>query len=429
MGLLADEGRIPPVWERLPAIFRYPFHGTCLVTLGVYAILYFLGMVFPLLLGLILTIAAYAGLYKFSADVLEATAHGWMEPPEIQSTGSSMMLVKQFAIAVVMYGLVFLTGFLTGSAFLAITVAVICLLAWPASIMLVVMTNSLINALNPLSWFDVISRMGKAYFIAAALLGLLALSQGMAEQFLVGLTGFGMLAGVGTFLIAGYFMIASFHLMGYLIFEKHEELGIEVKGEGPSSGDETEAASPLLGEVASLLREGETDTAIARLRQSLKQGGLLEEHDHYRKLLQLQGRNRELLEHARDYLPILLYGHEQAKKAMQLVQECLRMDPRFKPGQAKEIRDLARVLDRFEDYESVIRLTNGFARAHPRHPDVAENYYLAARAFWFGRGQKEQALGILKQLLRRYPDHPLKAEMARLATRLESGPDASASPA
>ncbi|MDQ2070813.1 hypothetical protein [Natronospira bacteriovora] len=431
MALLDDENRIPRVWERLPRIFAYPFHSACLTSLGLFALLYGVGIFLPLI-GFLLVLVAYVGLYKFAADCLEATARGWMEPPEIQSANTSWMLAKQFLLLFGLILLVVAVAIATGSMLLTALVGLAVGFAWPAAIMIVVMTNSLLYALNPLAWFNVIRRIGWAYFIAVLLLMMLSLSQTMAEGLMAWLAGYGWLGAVGLFLVGGYFLIASFHLMGYLVYENHEALGVEVDGEGVDKRREGKQvsvpATPALQEAEERIRQGDTDGAIAHLRTTLNQGGLPEEHERYRKLLSLQGRKEELLEHGREYISILLYGHEDEKKAMLVMKECLQLDPNFRPKEARTVLDLAQVMDRFADHESVIKLTNGFAQQHPKHPDVAENYYLAARALWFGRGKDEQALKILGQLIRRFPEHEKRGEMERLASQISEGPLTSPKP-
>lgn len=412
--LATDPDRIPPVWERLPQIFAYPFKSASLAALGFYAALFGIGIVVPVF-GWLFWLLAWIGLYKFAYDVLEATALGRDSPPEIQSGNTSWVLVKTFALSVILTVAIGLIAVMTGSMFLTGAAALFVALALPAAIIILAMTNSLLNALNPLTWIGIMRTVGLAYFIASLLLGLLALSQGMAEFVLASVVGYGLLGQVGLFLIGGYFMVASFHLMGYLVYQHHEALGVEPVAT-PGELQKEESASPLLSEAEALVKDGQIDEAIAFLDRQLRQGGLPEEHDRYRKLLELQGRKEDLLAHGRQYLTILLYGLEQPKKALRVAEECLKLDPKFEPAQPKQVLDLARVADQFELYDLVIRLTNGFAKRHPKHPDVAENYYLAAKALFHGRGEAAKAENILGQLQKHYPDHRLQEEIGRLRT-------------
>lgn len=419
MSLLADEERIPPVWERLPRIFAYPLQANSLVSLGFYTVLLILGMFIPVI-GLIFTVLAYIGLYKFASDCLEMTAQGWMEPPSVQSSNTSWMLAKHMLLAVVLTLAILGVAILTGSGLLTVLTGVAVLLGGPAAVMIVVMTNSLLSALNPVAWLNLVGRIGGGYFIAVGLLFLLGLSQGIAEGLFAGMFGPGVIGTAGVFFISGYFLVASFHLMGYLLYANHEALGLEVTGAGHA--DEPEAQQPEeLVAAERMIREGDTEGAIEHLGRSLRQGGVPEVHDRYRKLLALRDRQQELLDHAREYIPVLLYGHEQSKKAMQITEECLAMDAGFRPKEPKTVLDLARVMERFERWESVLRLTSGFARQHPKHPDVVENYFLGARALVHGRGEPEKAARVVRQLLERYPEHELRERMEQFIRRLEAG--------
>lgn len=55
-------------------------------------------------------------------------------------------------------------------------------------------------------------------------------------------------------------------------------------------------------------------------------------------------------------------------------------------------------------YDNVLHLTKNFARNHPHHHDVVDNYFLAARALE-KLGNLATAEQLLAQLLQRYPDH------------------------
>lgn len=412
--LATDPDRIPPIWERLPQVFAYPLKGPCLAALLLYGILYTVGIIVPVV-GLLFLLGAFVGLYKFAYDVLEGTARGREEPPEVQSGATSWVLFKTFALFFVLIFAITMIAGVTESLLLTGLSALFAVLALPAAIIILAMTNSLINALNPVTWVGIMRVVGLPYFIASLLLFMLAASQGTAEYLLTSVVGMGLLGAVGGFVIGGYFLIASFHLMGYLVHQHHEALGVEQEVE-TASGLEVEGRSPLLTEVESLVKSGEVDEAVALLGRNLQQGGLPEEHDRYRKLLDLQGRKDDLLSHGRKYIPVLLYGVEQPKKALGVAEECLKIDPSFQTSEPKQVLDMARVADEYDRHDLVLRLTNGFANRHPKHPDVVENYYLAAKAFFLGRGEESKAHNILAQLQKRYPDHALREDIDRLAS-------------
>lgn len=415
-----DSSRVPPVWERLPQIFGYPFKPACLTTLGLAALLYAIGMLVPLL-GLILVIVAWVVLYKFAYDALEATARGWMTPPEIQRKSNSWVLVKTFGLFVLLGVAVTGIAIVTGSMVLMAATALFIVAALPAAIITLAMSNSLMAALNPATWIRVMRSVGLPYFIASLLLLMLSISQGMAESMVAGVFGPNLLGQVGVFLIGGYFLVASFHLMGYLVYQHHDSLGVEQE---VSAADRARAANPdltaLLQEVEGLVADGNVDDAIDRLQREFRQSGLQpQEHERYRKLLRLQGRTEDLLAHSRAYISTLLYGLEQPKKAMRIAEEALRLDTNFQPEDPKQVRDLARLADQYEHHDLVLRLTSPFGKENPKHPHLPENYYLGAKALFEGRGDEQKALKILRQLQKHFPEHELRDHVDELAERAE----------
>lgn len=422
MSLTQGRPRVAPVWSRLPAVFRYPFHFDCLVAILGYGLLFLVGIVVPLV-GWIMALVAYLGIYKFAADVLESTARGWLKPPEHWGDGNRWMLFKHFVLIIALVLVLVLVAMLTGSTAVTVIVGLCFMLAMPAAVILVVMTNSLAHALNPIAWLHIMRRTGKAYFIAVGLLAMLALSQGFAERLLAEMLGPGAASLAGGFVIGGYFLVASYHLMGYLVYEKHEALGLEVDVEPTEVDAQTNAyLSPLLREVEPLVEQGDVDKAIVRLRDGLSSGGLIEEHERYRQLLALREDRDGLLEHARDYIPALLHAFDQPKKAISVAEESLALDPAFRPREPGMVLELATLLDRFERFDAVLKLTSGFAQANPQHADIPANYYLAARGLWFGRGQDRKALDLARNLVATYPNHPRRPEAEQLAEAIERGP-------
>ena len=84
------------------------------------------------------------------------------------------------------------------------------------------------------------------------------------------------------------------------------------------------------------------------------------------------------------------------------------------------IRPLAQQAAKQQQYLTVLALTRHFAKNHPEHPHLADNYYLAALALAHN-GQTDKALTILQQLLTRYPDHPHRDRFRRTAAQLQDG--------
>ena len=71
-------------------------------------------------------------------------------------------------------------------------------------------------------------------------------------------------------------------------------------------------------------------------------------------------------------------------------------------------------------HELVLRLTSGFSKQHPGHPDLVENYFLAAQAMVERKGDTIKAVGLIRKLLERFPEHPLASDMSRFEASFSS---------
>lgn len=98
--------------------------------------------------------------------------------------------------------------------------------------------------------------------------------------------------------------------------------------------------------------------------------------------------------------------------------ELKHIDPAELP--ADIILPLAQQAVRQQQYHTVLTLTRNFAKNHPEHPHLADNYYLAALALAHN-GEADKAKPILQQLLTRYPDHPHSGHIRRTLAQLQSG--------
>ena len=94
--------------------------------------------------------------------------------------------------------------------------------------------------------------------------------------------------------------------------------------------------------------------------------------------------------------------------------ELERIDPTTLP--ADLIYPLAQFAARQQHYPVVLTLTRGFAQHHPDHPQLIDNYLLAARAL-AKTGHAERAQQLLTQMLTRFASHE-KAGQIRATLKL-----------
>lgn len=431
---LGVEHAITPFWQRIPSLFTYPFHAAPLVTLTLLSLAtLFLLIPFPFL-PLVVLGAIWFGFYRMAYAALQLTAHGDLEPPATQSMDAGTAVVwKQLGLLVTSGVAIGISIAVMGPGF-ALFLGILLLIAMPAAIMRLAITESFVQAINPLAWLEIMLRTGGAYFILLIFTFLLSGGVGVVQALLAD-TGLPLIVvlPVATF-ARMYFLLITFHLIGYFLYQYHERLGLDlpedvvdrnlstdVERQGPASaaGASAPAESPLLARVRILLQEGKTAEAADQLVQKLRsEGGSEAEHDQYRRLLALLDDKPQLLRHGSAYISILLERKRMARAAA-VAAECLKLDPAFEPEDPAQIAILAQAAESAGNWRLALQLTNAFAKRHPGHPDIPANYFLAARLLSEQMHRDDQARKVLQGLLKKHPDHELAPQMRQYLQVLE----------
>jgi hypothetical protein len=403
---------IVPFWNRLREISLYPLRGDALMTIGLLAMC----RLFTLLpgVGWMVGLAIWVGVYKYGFEVLRASANGRLEPPVgsmnvDEELGWSALRLQAGFVALNVLAFVFL-GPVVGAV-----ASIVLAFGFPGAIMSLAIDENVLHALNPATWLSVMARLGWPYFIAVLLCLLINASMANVQAMLLPFLPF-FVAIVVFYFVAHYAVVATFHLMGYLIYQYHDELGYTV--EAPLKL-RTAAADPdqdLLDQAAALVRDGNPDGATELLREHLRsRGGSDGVHRQYRKLLRLANARDELLRHGREYLSILV-AQDKDKQAVELARECCELDPAFAPAQPEEITRVAHTAAQLGQPQLVVRLLSGFHKRFPKSRDIPKNYLLVAKLLNERLGKDAEAHALLLQLKKAYPDHELRSEIdARLA--------------
>ena len=191
----------------------------------------------------------------------------------------------------------------------------------------------------------------------------------------------------------------------------------EADTEGMSADEQRRFAGDLT-QADVLIRQGENEQAIALLEPYAD--GLHDTNRYlpaYKRLHQLYRRQ----------------GREDAMQAMEmrLIEATASGNPYSYPAihqtldetgdgilPADWIYPLAQIAAGKQHYDTVLNLTRNFAKHHPRHPQLVENYFLAARAL-AKKGESDKAQQLLQQLLKRYPDHAKATQIRRTLELLQ----------
>lgn len=413
--LFDQEPEIKPVWQVIPQFFRYPFKPRVLPMLAFISAASVLTAI-PVL-GFFIWLLLWAMLFKLSYEFLSTTASGMMDGPPSVTQMSDGIMFKHIGLLLTMgFAYLFMVG-MVGSMTFALVLGLFLMLALPAAMMTLAMTQSLAQALNPVTWIHIMRTTGWAYLLTTVFLLLMLSSQAQAEAWLLPVVGGSMLlfSVVSTF-ISAYFMAASFHLMGYLLYQFHDELGIDAAPPA-ARGESGDDQNPLIDEAGALVREGQIDQAVSLLGDEIRQHGAERPvHDYYRKLLLHRGDKNALLDHGREYIPMLIHSLNDRARALDVASECIESDPGFRLTNPNDVLPLARLAFSQHRHDLVLKLTSGFAKRHRQHPDLAENYFLAAQSMLEKGGDTDKPVGLVRQLRKRFPDHPLADDMARFET-------------
>ncbi|HEY0230913.1 MAG TPA: DUF4013 domain-containing protein [Dokdonella sp.] len=403
-----NEEAIVPFWERLREISLYPAHPAALTTIAALALSQLVVGYLPF--GFFIGLIVWVALYKYAFECLRASANGRLEPPEIgfdvgDELGRQQILLQ---LVFIILGIVF---FAVLGPFLGVLALLVLGFAYPAATMSLAMEESLPGALNPGKWFAICTRFGWPYLAVVLLCLVIFISQAYAQSLVASVLP-GFLATLITAFISDYAIVATFHLMGYLIYQYHDEVGYTPMP--PLAALRTAADDPdqvLLDEAAELLRDGYPEEATDHLGTQIRaRGGSDAMHTQYRKLLALSGRRDEQLRHGREWISILL-AQDKDRKAMEVARECLALDAAFQPAQAEQITHLAAKAADASSTDLALQLVSGFHKRYPKHRDIPQNYLLAAKLLAERKGKDTEARALLDQLVRAYPEHPLAADI------------------
>ncbi len=411
-----DPRRIEPFWSRLPAIALYPMHSSALLTIFVLALCR-LSIYLPM--GWLLHLLVWIPFYKYAAECLRASANGVLTPPEFatrvdESSGWTIVKLQIVYVILVLVATIFL-GPIAGAATM-----IVLGIGLPAMTMSIAMDGSLGHALNPATWLSVIARIGGPYLLLMGLTLLFNISESRVMALLPPYLP-GPLAVVVYYMIAQYVALMTFHLMGYMIWQYHSELGFEPEIEtvAPLAARRDDPDGELLEQSQALVREGEVDAAIAVLREHIRsRGGTPSVHTQYRKLLALGDHREESLRHGREWLDILI-GQDDNRRALALLRECVALDPAFKPP-ADTVLRLATLASEASQTQLALSLLSGFHRTNPKHKDLPANYLLAARLLAERMGRDAEARKLLDHLLGAFPQHALREDIARYRAFLDT---------
>ncbi len=414
---------IPPFWTRLHRFFVYPF--SSVQSIGMILVLSILSAFIAQagLLFIMLQFVLWSVMVKYSFESLRSTAEGQLTPPPL----SEKVLVENFGIVfkqIALYLALFLILIFlvapAGPVFVFLYL-LFCGLALPAMLTILIINDSLAQALNPVVVIGVIFRIGWSYLLLLFFL-LLLLGAPTALYFAV-IQHFPDKVQLFMHTIASnYYTLISYHMVGYVILQYHHRVGYPVELEtilatmSPAGAaiaqvaDSGAAKNPhqeLIDEVGLSVQEGNLEKAIALIEQRVEVQEIedLALSERYAGLLKMQKQEDKLLNFAPHHLELAVKAGSK-KEAVELYLHCLRIDRTFS-AKAVILFKIASWLNESEKSKEAIYALNTLIKQYPQDAMVPKAYYRAAQIFHERLKNVGQSKKILNGLIRKFPDHEI----------------------
>lgn len=412
LNVVGAENVVVPFWQRLHLFFMYPFNS---VPLG---IIFLLAVVIAALgntlFGIITIILSLLIFMKYAYVVLDDTSHGYLLPRAFVSE----MITEDLELPFKHILNIFLIIALNYTAYnysvelkyeyLFQVVLSITLFLLPASVMILATKRSFVSAFNLKLYFSIVKNIGAAYILLYIFVVMMLSSASAAIYYLYPLIPEGFLLTVSS-LIAMYFVLSIFNMLGYALYQYHEKIGLGVDVEVSSSQranedvGEFELRMPAMVDVEILIQEGEYKRAMARLEEQISsEPSDMHARGYYQKLLHVLGNDAAAKEHCASFVGRLM-AEKKMTQAMKVFSACYKEDEKVTLTKPAERLEMAYLYNANGDYRLAMHLLNNLHKEHPSYSEIPEAYLLAAKMMSDKLNQHDKAIKTLSFVVNKYP--------------------------
>ncbi len=416
MSTVILDNDIPPLWSRMPAAFAYGFKPVPLILALIMSVaIYFAGI--PLF-GIFILIASLVLPYKYSFSILEYTAEGILDPPR----ASYEILANQYEVPfkqlgifilfiIILYVVDNIAGHLVATLFFYAGLVLI-----PASIMVMGLTHSFAAAMNPAKLINMVFRTGWSYLILVGLLFMLGMAESNLQYFVFDNYA-GMVLPFIIRFISIYFTFVAFHIMGYLLYQFHKEIG---DSDASLKVIETEHQNSGISDLFdSLMNEGKTEAALMEFQSVVNQ--YPEDMDlrrRYHNLMLTEGSSNQLVLHAQRYISRLLNTGD-ASTATDVFLDCIEQGKSCELSKDRDYLAIVKNLRIKGKTTEALKLVGTFGKRSPNSPLAPQLFFLAAQILSEDMHQDGRAKNILDVTLKKYPQHELVAKIQEYRSILD----------
>lgn len=410
---------IRPFWELLPNFFGYPLKTDALIYLIGFSLLNIVAA-FNFLFAFFSSSVSIYLILQYSFKCLNHTARGNLEPPGSWDNYESVaknVVTKQMLVFIILAFFVFkftsILGGIPGILFL-----LFILIGIPASTMLLAISGSVLTAVNPLKIFSTMLMIGKSYFALYLLLLFMYANQQFVQNVAAQYVSEIVLIPTLVF-IQGFFIIAMYAMMGYIIYQFHEELGFnEVKEFNDDSHTSVKGVSDddFINEINILIIEAMPAEVIKRLQKKLQRENKLVYFEKFHKILQITNRVKEFLPEEERYIKAILNDESRSPikrylAALPVYQACLDADRDYYIDDVSVVFNLGETAYNNAKYDLVIDIFRGFHKRFQMSSYLPKAYFLVAKVLLDYKQNDRQAKQVLAFILKEYPMHELIPEI------------------
>jgi tetratricopeptide (TPR) repeat protein len=212
-----------------------------------------------------------------------------------------------------------------------------------------------------------------------------------------------------------YFYLMMFNMMGYILYQYHEELGFSVDVDAhehlQTNNKEEVAVSPQLRAIEILIHEGRQDQALKELQAIIKANPSdVEARDRMLKLVRITGHEMLHTEQARDFISYLI-GESKMAFAARVFEAAYEYDKQFRPAKPVERLDMAKYLRQNNQGKLAMAILNNLHRDFPSFDRVPEAYLIVAQLLAEKFNDDERAIQVLEFVIKNYASHALRNEV------------------
>jgi hypothetical protein len=403
------ETSITPFWNRIPAFFLYGFKPAPLILAALSGILIYLTSSFWI------SLILYAVVVKYSMTALQHTIQGELSPPPLSGKaivqGYELPLALFFILLLYMMALDSIAT--SVSPVLAMLILLLGFFLFPALIMCLGISESFVFSVNPLHWMALVKSIGWPYLALYGLYLSLGGAQATIEFFILDKVATEV-QGAAWMVINSLFMIISFHMMGYVVLQYHQELQLQ----SPAGQEVRNSHStPLLEKF---LQEGNTAAAIEELISLVNDHP--DELDLRKKLHNYAMINQQIsivAKYAPTYMRMLIESGNHTEAA-QLFCDCNKAKISCYPDRSECYPPMLENLKQRRHFKEAVALTKDFHKRFPAN-DLTPGLYLAlAKLFSEDMQRDDLAMKLLNFLLNHFQTHELIPEVRQYLRLIEN---------